>query len=71
MNGGGTIGDAARRYPWGIGLSAGSAAVLLMYLGKGVTTMEGQHWIMLLIILIVGYVLGRLWATPAQMVGLP
>lgn len=37
----------------------------------GVLHMEGQHWIMLLIVLIVGYVLGRLWATPAQMVGLP
>jgi hypothetical protein len=33
--------------------------------------MEGQHWIMLLIILIAGYVLGRIWTTPAQMVGLP
>jgi hypothetical protein len=33
--------------------------------------MEGQHWIMLLVILIAGYVLGRLWTTPAQMVGLP
>jgi hypothetical protein len=33
--------------------------------------MEGQHWIMLLIILVAGYVLGRIWTTPAQMVGLP
>jgi hypothetical protein len=33
--------------------------------------MEGQHWIMLLIILVVGYVLGRIWTTPAQMIGLP
>ena len=33
--------------------------------------MEGQHWIMLLVILVAGYVLGRLWTTPATMVGLP
>ena len=33
--------------------------------------MEGQHWIMLAVILIVGYVLGRTWATPAHLVGLP
>lgn len=33
--------------------------------------MEGQHWIMLLVIVAVGYVLGRVWAKPAQMVGLP
>ena len=33
--------------------------------------MEGQHWIMLAIILVAGYVLGRIWTTPAQMVGLP
>jgi hypothetical protein len=33
--------------------------------------MEGQHWILLLIVLVVGYTIGRVWATPAQMVGLP
>lgn len=33
--------------------------------------MEGQHWFLLIIVLIVGYVMGRVWATPAQMVGLP
>jgi hypothetical protein len=33
--------------------------------------MEGQHWIMLLVIVAVGYVLGRVWAKPAQLVGLP
>ena len=33
--------------------------------------MEMQHWLMLMIVLIVGYVLGRTWATPAKMVGLP
>jgi hypothetical protein len=33
--------------------------------------MEMQHWLMLLVILVAGYVLGRLWTTPATMVGLP
>jgi hypothetical protein len=33
--------------------------------------MEGQHWLMLVVVLIVGYIVGRVWATPAQMVGLP
>lgn len=37
----------------------------------GEIMMEGQHWIMLVIILAVGYVIGRMWATPAQLVGLP
>ena len=32
--------------------------------------MEGQHWVMLIIVLIVGYVLGVMWKAPAQMVGL-
>jgi hypothetical protein len=34
-------------------------------------TLESSHWLMLLIVLVVGYVLGRLWAMPAQAVGLP
>jgi hypothetical protein len=59
------------RWPWGIGLAAGGTALMLMYLGEGISTMEGQHWVMLVIILIVGYVLGRLWTQPAQMLGLP
>jgi hypothetical protein len=33
--------------------------------------MEGQHWIMLLIVLGLGYLLGRMWSAPAQMLGLP
>ena len=33
--------------------------------------MQGQHWLMLVVILITGYVLGRMWSTPARMVGLP
>jgi hypothetical protein len=63
--------SVAQQWPWGIGLAAGGAALTLMYLGKGVTTLEGQHWVMLSVILVVGYVLGRLWPTPAQMIGLP
>ena len=59
------------RYPWGIGLAGGGAALMLVYLWKGTKTMEGQHWVMLLVILIVGYVLGRMWAAPAKLVGLP
>lgn len=43
----------------------------VLNLGKGVSEMEGQHWVMLAVILVVGYVLGRLWATPAALVGLP
>jgi hypothetical protein len=58
-------------YPWGIGLAAGGAAITVMYLSEGVASMEGQHWVMLIIILVVGYVLGRIWTQPAQMLGLP
>lgn len=32
--------------------------------------MDSGHWLMLIIILCVGYVLGRLWSKPAQLVGL-
>ena len=63
--------DVLQRYPWGIALHVGGAALMLAYLAEGVPTMEGQHWIMLVIILVVGYVLGRIWTAPAQMIGLP
>lgn len=63
--------DVLHRYPWGIGLQVGGAVLLLAYLAEGVPTMEGQHWVMLVIILVAGYVLGRIWTTPAQMLGLP
>lgn len=33
--------------------------------------MEGQHWVMLFIVLVAGYVLGRIWTQPAMMLGLP
>jgi hypothetical protein len=56
----------------GIKIVLGAAGTL--YLLKQLErdfVMEGQHWIMLLVILVAGYVLGRLWTTPATMVGLP
>ena len=34
-------------------------------------TMQGTHWIMLLVAVAAGYVAGRLFAQPAQMLGLP
>lgn len=34
-------------------------------------TMQGSHWIMLLVAVAAGYVAGRLFAQPAQMLGLP
>ena len=34
-------------------------------------TMQGNHWIMLLVAVIAGYVAGRLFAQPAKLVGLP
>jgi ABC-type uncharacterized transport system permease subunit len=33
--------------------------------------MNGNHWIMLLVAVAAGYVAGRLFAKPAQMIGLP
>jgi hypothetical protein len=51
-------------------LGAAGTLYLLRQLERDIE-MEGQHWIMLLVILVAGYVLGRLWTTPATMVGLP
>lgn len=51
-------------------LGAAGTLLTLKTLKEGLAV-EGQHWIMLLVILVAGYVLGRLWATPATMVGLP
>jgi hypothetical protein len=51
-------------------LGAAGTLYLLKQMGKDIE-MEGQHWIMLAVILVAGYVLGRIWTTPAQMVGLP
>jgi len=33
--------------------------------------MQGQHWLMLVVVLIAGYVAGRMWSAPARMIGLP
>lgn len=33
--------------------------------------MTGQHWIMLIVMLIVGYLLGRMFPQLGQAVGLP
>lgn len=33
--------------------------------------MQGSHWIMLLVVLAAGYVAGRMFPQPAQMIGLP
>lgn len=51
-------------------LGAAGAAFTLREFGKEIA-MEGQHWIMLLVILIAGYVAGRLFPQAGQMVGLP
>lgn len=63
---GGTAGTVAL-----IGLGAAGLGYTLLQLSEGTATMEGQHWVMLLIVLCVGYALGRLWTAPAQMLGLP
>jgi lysylphosphatidylglycerol synthetase-like protein (DUF2156 family) len=52
-------------------LATASVGFSVLQLSEGIATMESQHWIMLLIVLVAGYVLGRVWTQPAQMVGLP
>jgi hypothetical protein len=32
---------------------------------------DGMGIFAIIVVLIVGYIIGRVWATPAQMVGLP
>jgi hypothetical protein len=54
----------------GAALSAASVGFTILQIREGLA-MEGQHWVMLLIVLVVGYVLGRIWTQPAQLVGLP
>ena len=51
-------------------IGAAGSLLTLQTLKEGLIV-EGQHWIMLAVILVVGYVLGRLWTTPATMLGLP
>lgn len=54
-----------------IGLGAAGLGFTLLQLGQGASTMEGQHWVLMLICIAVGYALGRLWTQPARMLGLP
>lgn len=32
--------------------------------------MQGRHWVMFAVALVVGYVIGQLWKQPAQLIGL-
>jgi hypothetical protein len=54
-----------------IGLGAAGLGYTVSQLGSEITALENQHWVMLFIVLVVGYVMGRLWTAPAQMLGLP
>jgi hypothetical protein len=54
-----------------IGLATAGALLTATWIGKEALAMEGQHWVMVAVMLMVGYVLGRLWTQPAQMLGLP
>ena len=63
--------DFLKRWPWGILATTAGIGFTALALSKGFKTMEGQHWIMLLVVLVAGYVLGRIWTTPATMIGLP
>ena len=38
---------------------------------QGVPAMDGMQIVMIAVLIVVGYALGRLWATPAKLVGLP
>lgn len=51
-------------------LGAAGTLYLVEQLGKDIAV-EGQHWVMLLVILVVGYVAGRLFPQVGQTVGLP
>jgi hypothetical protein len=54
-----------------VALGTAGVAFTVWQLSEGAFAMEGQHWVLMLVVLAVGYALGRLWARPAQMVGLP
>jgi hypothetical protein len=51
-------------------IGAAGTLLTLNTLKEGLVV-EGQHWIMLLVILVVGYVAGRLFPQLGQTVGLP
>ena len=55
----------------GVAIGAAGLGYTVANMGSEALAMEGQHWVMLFIVLCVGYVLGRLWTQPAQMLGLP
>lgn len=38
---------------------------------QGVPAMDGMNLVMIAVLVVVGYALGRLWSTPAKLVGLP
>jgi hypothetical protein len=50
---------------------AGLLAKAAITEGVGKMSFDGMSIFAIVIVLIVGYVIGRVWATPAQMVGLP
>jgi hypothetical protein len=51
-------------------IGAAGTLLTLQTLKEGLVV-EGQHWIMLAVILVAGYVAGRLFPQAGQMVGLP
>lgn len=55
----------------GTALAVAGIAYTVREMGTEALAMEGQHWIMLLIAVAVGYVTGRVWTQPAKLVGLP
>jgi hypothetical protein len=57
-----------------VALSAIAAAGFLLtlnFLSTEAMAMQGSHWMMLLVAIVAGYVAGRMFPKPAQMVGLP
>lgn len=49
----------------------GFAVTALHFYQQGVPVMDGMNLVMIAVLVVVGYALGRLWATPAKLVGLP
>lgn len=54
-----------------LALAVAGVGYTVKNLGEEAIAMEGQHWVMAVVMIVVGYVLGRLWTQPAQMLGLP
>jgi hypothetical protein len=57
----------------GKGLATVTKALAPSALWEGVKTMQfdGMGIFAIIIVLILGYIIGRVWSTPATMVGLP